>query len=343
MGDNIPVADPIFVVGAPRSGTTWLAKIFDSHPDVLYRHEPDIAIPPSPDLSEDGVRGTLANWATGHSLRCTTKRPFFAKSWRSPNAELARTAAAYAMLGAARLSFLRDRLHQMPLPDMGDVARARLVIKTVAWCEGLGPVARALPASRTILVLRSPFGQVFSVMRGAREGRFELRYGGKIPLDKVKAKACARSYGVDDAAFDALPPAAQYAWGWMAFNEAAARAAVGLPNVRTVYYSELCENPEHVARDLFSFAGLHWHPQTAHFVRRSAQYHGNSGYYDVFQDAAAVPDRWRRHMSSGDQDAVRRVVRRSPIARHWPELADVGEAEESEPESFGRHRLASHG
>lgn len=48
-------------------------------------------------------------------------------------------------------------------------------------------------------------------------------------------------------------------------------------------------------------------------------------------------------MSSGDQEAVRRVVRRSPIARRWPELADVGEAEESEPESFGRHRLASHG
>src|SRR5689334_11827434 len=31
----------ILVLGGPRSGTTWLAKIFDSHPDVLYRHEPD--------------------------------------------------------------------------------------------------------------------------------------------------------------------------------------------------------------------------------------------------------------------------------------------------------------
>ena len=27
--------------GMPRSGTTWIAKIFDSHPDTLYRHEPD--------------------------------------------------------------------------------------------------------------------------------------------------------------------------------------------------------------------------------------------------------------------------------------------------------------
>ena len=32
---------PILLFGMPRSGTTWLGKIFDSHPLVLYRHEPD--------------------------------------------------------------------------------------------------------------------------------------------------------------------------------------------------------------------------------------------------------------------------------------------------------------
>jgi LPS sulfotransferase NodH len=32
------MTSPILILGAPRSGTTWLAKIIDSHPDVLYRH-----------------------------------------------------------------------------------------------------------------------------------------------------------------------------------------------------------------------------------------------------------------------------------------------------------------
>src|SRR5690606_26486931 len=32
---------PILLFGMPRSGTTWIGKIFDSHPDTLYRHEPD--------------------------------------------------------------------------------------------------------------------------------------------------------------------------------------------------------------------------------------------------------------------------------------------------------------
>ena len=33
----------ILVVGLARSGTTWLAKMLDSHPATLYRHEPDYA------------------------------------------------------------------------------------------------------------------------------------------------------------------------------------------------------------------------------------------------------------------------------------------------------------
>ena len=32
---------PILLFGAPRSGTSWLGRILDSHPDTLMRHEPD--------------------------------------------------------------------------------------------------------------------------------------------------------------------------------------------------------------------------------------------------------------------------------------------------------------
>ena len=35
------IKEMILIQGRPRSGTTWLGKIFDSHPNVVYRHEPD--------------------------------------------------------------------------------------------------------------------------------------------------------------------------------------------------------------------------------------------------------------------------------------------------------------
>jgi hypothetical protein len=41
------VRSVILVLGSPRAGTTWLAKIIDSHPNILYRHEPDeLRVPP---------------------------------------------------------------------------------------------------------------------------------------------------------------------------------------------------------------------------------------------------------------------------------------------------------
>jgi hypothetical protein len=38
---SLTYARLLLVVGAPRSGTTWLGKILDSHPHVVYRHEPN--------------------------------------------------------------------------------------------------------------------------------------------------------------------------------------------------------------------------------------------------------------------------------------------------------------
>src|SRR5258707_1137372 len=100
--DNPPAANPppenadgvIFVVGAPRSGTTWLAKILDSHPDVIYRHEPDEWIPAPNDLDETNIHALVGRWVADRSLRASTKRPFFPKSWQTTPARLLRAAVA---------------------------------------------------------------------------------------------------------------------------------------------------------------------------------------------------------------------------------------------------------
>jgi hypothetical protein len=39
QGDNL-----VLLVGAARSGTTWLARVLDSHPDLIHRHEPVMVI-----------------------------------------------------------------------------------------------------------------------------------------------------------------------------------------------------------------------------------------------------------------------------------------------------------
>jgi Sulfotransferase family len=309
----------ILILGAPRSGTTWLAKIFDSHPDVLYRHEPDETCPAPADLPADRLRPLVQSWIADRCLRTATKRPFFAKSWQPAPARLLRTALAYALNAASRLPGPGTAFSRLPVPDLGAIGRARAVIKSVRWSDGAGTFARALPDSRTVLILRHPCGQVASVMRGTRQHRFDLREPGTdMPFDEAAARRRAAASGVDPNAFQTLPDAAQYAWAWVAFNETAAEALAGLPNAHIVIYETLCAHAETEAQALFRFVGLAWHEQTAAFIAHSTSHGGPAGYYAVVRNSLAAAEHWRATMAPQDQAAVRGVMRHSSLARFWP-------------------------
>ena len=229
------LASLILVVGAPRSGTTWLAKIIDSHPDVLYRHEPDETLPGSASLTGAALQGLLADWVADRGARSASKRPFFPKSWQPAWALTLRTLFAGAVSAAARLPAPLNRLARVDIPDLMRRPAPRVAIKSVRWAEGAAILARTLPASRTIFILRHPCGQVASVMRGHRQRRFDLKTEGTdMPFDEAATRPFAAAHGISDRSFPALPEAAKYAWSWRAFNEPAYAALAAQPNVHVV-------------------------------------------------------------------------------------------------------------
>jgi hypothetical protein len=304
-------ANAILIVGAPRSGTTWLAKILDSHPDVLYRHEPDEMAPAS-----GSIGASMARWILQRDPRTAGKRPFFPKTWQPAPARLLRTGLTYAGALASGIG-----LAAWPIPDLGSIARARVVIKSVRLSAGIGDFARAYPKGRALLILRHPCGQVASVMRGTRDGRFDLAVAGTdMPFDEVAAITFAARYGMDEATFQRQPDAAKYAWSWREFNETAVASIADQSNARVVVYEELCSNPLDEARAILSFAGLAWNEQTETFLRRSTSFVGPAGYYAVVRDSLAAASRWRATMPPQDQAAIRAVVRESPLAQYWPDL-----------------------
>ena len=143
-GARMNFEDAIFVIGEPRSGTTWIGKIMDSHPDVVYRHEPDFAIY-DPDLpfivpEQDESRYTeltrqfFARLFTEPTLKAAGPPPFFPKSYHTPVMGAVRSGIITALSGIRSVSNWR-RLNQVRVPDMTRVSAAadlRLVTE-VGW------------------------------------------------------------------------------------------------------------------------------------------------------------------------------------------------------------------
>src|ERR1700722_19691843 len=205
---DLPSERIVLLLGAPRSGTSWLAKIFDSHPDVLYRHEPDTVLRtwdlpwmcPRDDVGKyvDEARLYLRRLIETATLKTAGSLPMFPKSFESTPARLTRTAIIHALQVADLVKAARRLTRSMHIPDFIDPARhpeLRVVIKSVSSRGRARLFAEALPGAKIIFILRDAWGQVASMQRGAALGKFEE----KVPVAELLETEQAARYGLTES------------------------------------------------------------------------------------------------------------------------------------------------
>lgn len=325
---DIPSDRVILILGAPRSGTSWLAKIFDSHPDVLYRHEPDTVLrnyelpwmcPPDEVAAyRAAAQAYLRQLIETATLKTAGSLPIFAKRYQGAMARQLRSLIIYG-LRAGELAAGRRLVRDIPVPDLVNPARhpeLRVVIKSVSSRGRARLFAEALPGSRIVFIVRDPWGQVASMLRGAALGKFEE----PVPVGELLATEQARRYGLTEARFEALPVVEQFAWNWAILNEKAIDDLAGIDTVKVLRYQDLCEQPMREAKQLLAFADLAWDAQTERFIERSTTFNGRDRYYQVFKNTAAAMNRWRDELALEDQRRILAVVRETSLAPLCPEL-----------------------
>lgn len=305
----------ILLFGMPRSGTTWLGKIFDSHPETLYRHEPDSwgrlnAVPllaevEAAEACRDDVARFVAELPSIRAVKVSATLPVFKKRYYSGFDHYLQLASVKGAKAAAKL------VGEFPVPLPRPKGEAPVMVwKSIESLGRLGVLSRLYPQASGIHILRHPCGYVASVKRGEAKRKFSDHgsasedYGVFHHLLNTNQ---AKRRGLTEQDLRAMQPIERLAWRWLLYNEKAMDDIEQAPNCRTVRYEDVCKDPEAATRAMFEFCGLDWNQQTAAFVGASTASERES-YYSVYKDPLRAANKWRQELTEEETRLVWAVV-----------------------------------
>lgn len=319
MNQFNPTGPQILVVGLARSGTTWLAKMLDSHPTTLYRHESDyppafprmpfIVAPDRTNLYQAGLQSFAHSLRGLNRVRQTGPLPFFPKNGERLFNHYGRTAVTLATkMAGSRLGNIRvPELFQPPDSD-----RLRILWKSV-WSMGrVGVIAQALRPINILLILRHPCGVIASRRKGVEEGRMAPVSGAEMQeLITCRSALAERLLGK----INQSDPVEYEAFRWAVLNSKAIGELRNVPGCRVILYEDLCADPQAVMHDVMLLIGLSWDPQVEHFIHRSTSV-TSSRYYGLYRRPERL-DQWRATTSRAIQDRILEIVRESEAGQFY--------------------------
>ena len=318
----------VLLFGLPRSGTTWIGKILDSHPGVAYRHEPDSVVdmglplfPDPPWAPEDLEKAQrfaegLASFSNPHVVG---KRPFFPKEFQPPGMHRLLQAVALGAKAAGRLGL---RIERLPMAAWRADQATRLVWKSIESLGRLSLLKAALPTARSVHILRHPCGYVASVLRGESQQRF----GSSVPswedwgiFRMLLDTGTGRNSGVHLEQLEEMNPWQRLAWRWRTVNDKILEELHDAKAHRILIYEQLCRDPAAETARLLEHCGLALHRQTSDFLERSTRGGERADYYSVIRNPWTSAWAWQKRLEPGQIDQILEIVADSPSWRYYLE------------------------
>lgn len=309
----------MLIAGLARSGTTWLAKLLDSHSQTLYRHEPD-SLPVFPNMpviaseSDAAVYGeSLSSFVRGLSglnrVRPAGTLPVFRKhSEGFIHYHGRRCVTLMSRLASNRLGNIRiPNIFQLQEPG-----QARLLWKSVESVGRLGCIISAVQPLQVVLLIRHPCGVIASRNKGV-----EQRVMAPVSHNQFKELARSRS----DVAREILAKTELHetfeleAFRWALLNSLAIEAVSNHPGCIIVRYEDLCANTEAVLRNILSRLGLTWDEGIEQFAQHSTTNTSNR-FYGLHRQEQHL-DQWRQSMPEAQIDRVLEIVGDTPAWQQY--------------------------
>ncbi|MFB6372325.1 MAG: sulfotransferase [Bradymonadaceae bacterium] len=284
----------VFVLGVERSGSTWLANILESSPQLLLYMEPFTEVTDLfrgfPDrLSYMESAGPLVGDQIVETLAGLPRYKYYglesrdAASWRKRLNWRVQSVLRelYDRLGAGQnRSRMRHRelnLNRVDNPDVFAFAKSahptHVAIKELRLNLKVPVLAEVFPNWRTLVIIRNPIAQIDSILRQFEHGN--LVYLRRF-LDVLYEVLCQQSrFAKYTEPIDHLPDddliARAITYWFVHYSTLLEDLRETDSNFRVVRHETLCEQPMTETESLFAFAGLDCTDQTRDYVRTSSQ------------------------------------------------------------------------
>jgi hypothetical protein len=312
----------VLVVGAARSGTTWVGEVLGKTQGASYLHEPDsfdwvpfaararagLGLLPAVEPGDPAPRLYAKMWDAAFQARREALRNDVATRIYARIGENEK----YKMLppGGRRSRRLRV-VTRLAGPRYSARGAAHLVVKSVTVPLALEWIAARTGAS-VVLVRRNPLDVIAS--------RVAL---GPMFLGNVLDYVDEQSVASRLARWNAPPRPAQtdrFAnFVWMAGFTMSAydEVAAAHPEFHVVDHESLCADPVRRFRRLVMQLGLDWTDDCEAYLHSSNT--PGTGF-ETKRVAAELGGNWPMHLSAEQAATARRILSQFPIARLYPEL-----------------------
>lgn len=310
----------ILLFGMPRSGTTWLGKLFDAQRQTYYLHEPDSVMPnmaiplllKADEVEQYPLASQLELWFACQAEKVIASRPFFAKDYLNLLSWLLFLGSAYVAKVSGRLGAPR---FIKPLRLQSD--QQRIVWKSI---ESLGRIAaiKKLVSARSIHILRHPCGHIASTLKGQDAGLFD----GGMPIwedwdlySKLLQQSGEQRFNIDS--LKQMTKEERLAVRWGIINDFALAQCAGDSTNMVLVYENLCKNPLQVLQQCLAFCGLKADQQCQQYLAQSVEGGNNSAYYSTTKDPLQSAYKWRKQLPDDVQQRINNIVLQFNSGRYY--------------------------
>ena len=306
-----------FILGYPRSGTTWFANLFNTHPDVVYRHEmigrcygqfPEELfkkLKSSQSLTENEYNNAI-NVILSPDIE-SDRAPFFKKNhltFSNPKFHY------FSWLAARAVSLFKPVYSYLFYPKGHDL---KLVIKETRSAIDMDNIITGLRSDKNIILFRHPCGAIASSLRGIETGKMQpsTRANREKWFNDNEGKEYFSKQMLELSQILSMPEYEYLALCWRLQNEDYLSLAAVKNNIY-INYEDFMVDQEIKVKALFNKLSLSYDPGVESFIQASSgtrhekplMKDSSSSFYSVYRNEGFNPNKWMESLEPAQIAAI---------------------------------------